>query len=133
MNNKNYDEWNKLKKKISYYYNKPYHPKIREIWWVNLGLNIGSEIYGKGFQYLRPVLVIKVNQSNFMGLPLSSKIKRSKNKITIYTIDSKYHSIILSQVRVFDNKRLLGRKYVLSRNKFKKIIRRYKNMITTND
>jgi mRNA interferase MazF len=133
MNNKNYDEWNTLKKKINYIYNKPYHPKIREIWWVNLGLNIGSEIYGKGFQYLRPVLVIKINSNNFIGLPLSSKIKRSKNKITIFTVDSKYHSVILSQVRVFDNKRLLGKKYILSKKKFKKIIRRYKNMITTND
>ena len=133
MNNSNYDEWNVLKKKLNYIYTKPYHPKVREIWWVNLGLNIGTELYGKGFQFLRPVLVIKVVDKSFIGLPLSSKVKRNRLRVTLRTFDLKYHFVILNQVRIFDNKRLLGRKYVISKNKFKKIIRRFKNMITTND
>jgi len=132
MNNKNYDEWNILKKKINYIYNNPYHPKIREIWWINMGLNIGSEIYGKGFKYVRPVLVIKVNDRNFIGLPLSSKIKKNKYSPVIYTSDLRVHSIIFSQIRSFDNKRLVCRKYILSKNKFKKIIYKFKNMITIN-
>lgn len=131
MNNKNYDEWNILKKKINYYRNLN-HPKIREIWWVNLGLNIGTEIYGKGLKYVRPVLVIKVNDNNFIGLPLSSKIRKDHGRITIKTFDNVYHSVILNQIKVFDNKRLVNRKYTLSKNMFKKIIRRLRNMITAN-
>lgn len=131
MENKNYDEWNDLKKRINNYGNLN-HPKIREIWWINVGLNIGSEIYGKGLKYLRPVLVIKVNDINFVGLPLSSKIRKDIGRVTIKTVDSRYHSVILNQIRVFDNKRLINRKYVLSKNRFKKIIRRFKNMITAN-
>ncbi len=130
MNNKNYDEWNILKKKINFIYNNPFHAKVREVWWVNIGLNIGSEIYGKGFYYVRPVLVIKVDDKRFIGLPLSSKIKKSKNTIRIYTDDLKYHSVILNQVKTFDNKRLVKRKYILSRNVFKKLVRKFKNMIT---
>ncbi len=132
MENKKYDEWNILKKKINRYHNIN-HPKIREIWWVNLGLNIGSEIYGKGIKYLRPVLVIKVNNTNFIGLPVSSKIRKDEGRITIKTFDNRYHSIIFNQIKVFDNKRLINRKYILSKNKFKKIIRKFKNMITAND
>lgn len=132
MDNKNYDEWNILKKKINRYRNLN-HPKIREIWWVNLGLNIGSEIYGKGIKYLRPVLVIKVNDTNFIGMPVSSKIRKEEGRITIKTLDNRYHSVIFNQIKVFDNKRLINRKYVLSKNKFKKIIRKFKNMITAND
>lgn len=132
MENKNYDEWNILKKKINRYRDLN-HPKIREIWWVNLGLNIGSEIYGKGIKYLRPVLVIKVNDTNFIGMPVSSKIRKEEGRITIKTLDNRYHSVIFNQIKVFDNKRLINRKYVLSKNKFKKIIRKFKNMITAND
>ena len=131
MENKKYDEWNILKKRINCYRNLN-HPKIREIWWVNLGLNIGSEIYGKGIKYIRPVLVLKVNNTNFIGIPISSKIRKDEGRITIKTLDNRYHSVIFNQIKVFDNKRLINRKYILSKNKFKKIIRKFKNMITAN-
>ncbi len=129
MNN-NFDNWNILKKKINNF-NRINHPKIREIWWINLGLNIGTEIYGKNVFFTRPVLVIKNNLNSFLGIPLYSKIRKNKNRITIKTIDGKFHSVLLEQVKMFDNKRLINRKYIISNNKFKKIIRRFKNMITT--
>ena len=34
------------------------HPKEREIWWCSVGLNVGTEIYGKGEDFARPVLII---------------------------------------------------------------------------
>ncbi len=131
MNN-NFDNWNILKQKINLFKNIN-HPKIREIWWINIGLNIGTEIYGKNKLFTRPILVIKTNLNNFLGIPLSSKIRKNKNRFTIKTNDNKFHSVLLDQVKVFDNRRLLNKKYILSKNKFKKIIRRFKNMITTND
>lgn len=132
MNNKNYNEWNVLKKRINSVYNIK-HPKIREVWWINIGLNIGSEIYGKGSKYLRPVLVLKLNDNNFLGIPLSSKIKIGSNIFILKTDDERCHSLILNQIKVFDNRRLLSKKYTISKNKFKKIIRKFKNTITTND
>lgn len=45
-----------------------------EIWWCNIGENVGSEICGKGKDFLRPVLVInKLSKYNFIGIPLTSK------------------------------------------------------------
>lgn len=45
-----YDEWNSIKKRLStidkpngFYFNEG------DIWWVSLGINIGTESYGKGF------------------------------------------------------------------------------------
>jgi mRNA interferase MazF len=41
---------------------KEHHPpyfKNGEIWWCSIGENIGSEMYGKGEFYRRPVLVIR--------------------------------------------------------------------------
>lgn len=131
MNNKNYDEWNILKKKLNKEFDVK-HPKIREVWWINIELNIGSEIYGKGFKYLRPVLVLKLNNGNFLGIPLSSKVKSGDHIFILKTHDNRPHSLILNQVRVFDNRRLLSKKYTISKNKFKKIIRKFKSTITIN-
>ncbi|MBC7981560.1 type II toxin-antitoxin system PemK/MazF family toxin [Candidatus Parcubacteria bacterium] len=131
MNNKNYDDWNTLKKKI-HRLSRAKHPRVREIWWINIGLNIGSEIYGKGLKYLRPVLVLKVNDENFLGIPLSSKIRKSKQRFILKTNDTKLHSLVFNRIRIFDNRRLLSRKYIISKNKFRKIIRKFKNTITVN-
>jgi mRNA interferase MazF len=127
----NYDEWNILKKNINFNYKKLYYPKIREIWWINIGLNIGTEIYGKTDQYTRPVLIMKIYDNSFLGLPISSQIKKDKSRPKIYTDDLRCHSVILKQMRVFDRKRLIKRKYIISKNKFKKILSFLKNMITT--
>ena len=45
-----------------------------EIWWCKVGENVGSEICGKGKDFLRPVLVVnKLSRYNFIGVPLTSK------------------------------------------------------------
>ncbi len=131
MNNRNYNQWNIVKQEINFTNRKIHYPKIREIWWINIGLNIGSEIYGKTNQYTRPVLIIKINKNIFICLPISSKIKKGKFKFKIYTEDEKCHCVIFDQIRVFDRKRFIKRKYIISKNKFKIIIGKFKNMITT--
>ena len=132
MNNKNYNEWNDLKQRINFSNRTIHYPKVREIWWINIGLNVGSEIYGKTDQYTRPVLIIRIQGNVCICLPISSKIKKGKFKFKIYTYDFRCHCIILDQIRVFDRKRFIKRKYTISKNKFKRIIGKFKNMITAN-
>ncbi len=75
---KDFDSWN-IKKKLINKHKSLQHPKIGEIGWCRVGLNIGSEIYGKGIDYVRPVLVINCEgDENFIGVPLTSKIKNRK-------------------------------------------------------
>ena len=130
MNNHNYDRWNTLKKQINFTYKKYYYPKVREIWWINIGLNIGSEIYGKTHQYTRPVLILKIFDNMLLCLPVSSKVKKGKFKFKIYTSDFKCHCVIFNQIRVFDRKRFIKRKYIISKNKYTRIVAKLKNMIT---
>lgn len=52
------DRWNEVKKKLQFRSRTPYF-KQGEIWWVSVGLNLGSESYGKGVMFRRPVLVLK--------------------------------------------------------------------------
>ncbi len=124
-----YNQWNNLKQRINFYKNYN-HPRIRDIWWLHMGMNIGSEIYGKGSGYVRPVLVIKVNTNNFIGLPISSRIKNRKDRFTINTFDGKVHSVILSQIKTFDNKRLLNKIYKIPRTQYVEILQKLINMIT---
>lgn len=71
----NYDEWNEVKKNTNK--SKEKAVKLGKVYWVRLGLNIGSEVYGKGKNYVRPVLVLKIVYKNsFIGVPLSTKAKK---------------------------------------------------------
>ncbi len=66
---KKFDEWNKVKKQTD---NKTIIPNIRqrEIYWANIGENIGFEQNGKD-NFMRPLLIFKKFSNNmFFGIPL---------------------------------------------------------------
>ena len=63
---KDFYAWNE--KKICLDQSKKYrHPREQEIWWCSIGLNVGTEIYGKGEDFARPVLIINSKLGN-LGL-----------------------------------------------------------------
>lgn len=103
----NYDEWNEVKKNTNK--SKEKAVKLGKIYWVRLGLNIGSEVYGKGKNYVRPVLVLKIVYKNsFIGVPLSTKTKDNKSPY-FYSLLEKNgttQTALLSQLRLFDTKRV---------------------------
>jgi len=69
-----YDKWNSLKQKLER--KKQLQFNEREVLFISMGQNIGFEQYGKGEEFLRPVVVVKkFNKHLFLGIPLSSKIK----------------------------------------------------------
>lgn len=118
---KDFHNWNKKKIKIDE--NKNYnHPKEKEIWWCSVGVNIGSEVYGKGADYTRPVLVINAEGSeSFIGIPLTSNIKSRKYACIIKTDDGVLHTALIYQIRSFDKRRLTEKKYILSTEEYSKI------------
>jgi mRNA interferase MazF len=70
-----FDEWNNIKKDIN---NKKTNKNLffheREVWWVNLGKNIGVEANGKNEIFERPVLIIKkFNSEMIWALPVTFK------------------------------------------------------------
>jgi mRNA interferase MazF len=78
-----------------------------EIWWCNLGMNVGEESYGKGSRFTRPVLVFKKLSSNsFLGLPATTKRKDGSWYVQI-GLDSTPRWIMLNQARILDRKRLI--------------------------
>ncbi len=106
---KYFDSWNFQKKSVNereiaddFYYHE------REVWWASVGVNIGAEIDGKNENFERPILIIrKINQWQFLGIPLTSKYKSGYFYIPVQLGDAGQESTIcLSQIRVFSTKRL---------------------------
>jgi len=102
---KDFDKWNKIKKQTHQKENlKTFHD--REIWFLKIGENIGFEQDGKGDEFLRPVLIYKKFSRNvFLGIPLTTSEKSSKFYHT-FVFQNKKSTAILSQIRLFDSKRL---------------------------
>ena len=125
---KRFNFWNNIKIKIN---SKTDFVKIRkgEIRWASIGVNIGSEIDGKGDQLTRPVLVLKViNKNSVLVLPMSSKINK-KRGVYILKQNNKISSIYLNQIKVISSKRVLDRLGRISNKKLLKIKQELCNFI----
>ena len=109
----NFDAWNAVKKDIHNKKQDKFKINIGYIYWVNVGLNIGGETYGKGNEFLRPVLVInkfyiKNFINTFIGIPLSSKTKDKSGYLyhKFITTNGKMQVALLAQIRLFDTRRV---------------------------
>jgi mRNA interferase MazF len=108
MTNKNFDNWN-IKKKITHQDLKNKWVREREVWFCSIGVNIGTEEDGKGTDFLRPVLVVRVcGFESAMIVPLTSKEKKPSEYYYylggISGLPEKSTALI-SQMRLLDTRR----------------------------
>ena len=102
------DEWNVVKKRVSAKTPKGW-VKNGAIYWVNIGYNVGIEVFGKGNDFTRPVLVLnKLPNGAFLGVPLSSKLENKTGFMFFKFLDSSgaMRVALLGQIRVYDAKRV---------------------------
>ena len=103
-----FDTWNIVKKRLQQRVNPKYF-REGQVWWCSTGQNIGSETYGKGIFFLRPVLILRRFSSNLLlGVPLTSKTKAG-DWYSPLSFRGKSRTAMLYQIRVMDSKRLSGR------------------------
>ena len=104
---KDYKKWMPIKSEIN---NKELCPKgikEREIWICNVGDNVGFEEDGKGSDFTRPVLILKVFSRRFCYVvPLSKTDKRGKHYYAFDGNTGKISVALLSQIRAVDSFRL---------------------------
>lgn len=129
-----FDEWNNLKKKIN---TKEKFATFneREVWWVRQGINVGSEQYGKGENFIRPFLVLKkITHTLFLGVPLTSKKENdARLKVKYYKevdLQNKKSLLCFNQIKVVDARRLLKIKETLSENTFKNVAEEFIKIYT---
>ncbi len=108
---KDFDKWCNRKKKIDK--RNVDIEKImfqeKEIWWCATGVNVGFEQDGKNSNFERPVLIYKkFNKHIFWGIPLTTKDVDSSLPFYLDLLDTDTKStLILSQLRLYDSRRLL--------------------------
>lgn len=90
--------------------------KEREVWWVEIGHNVGSEQNGSVTTYSRPVVIVKGFSATLSwGVPLSTTSRRGLYDKTI-TIKGEESVALLSQLRAFDTRRLGDKLGVVDEN-----------------
>jgi mRNA interferase MazF len=106
---KDFDTWNTLKKKLN---DEVRNTNIRagEVRWISCGVNVGSEIDGKGVSFTRPALVLHVIGSALaLVVPLSTKVKDIAGYIP-FEFQERTISLCVHQVRTVSQQRVLARK-----------------------
>ena len=130
LNEDSYDRWNHLKKNI-HNTEKSIGFRERDILFISIGKNIGYETYGKGDDFLRPVLVLKkFGRDTFLGIPLSTKTKDGKFYFNFSYKKNIISTALLTQVKVFDSKRIKYKSGKIYQNDFEKLWENYIQLIT---
>ena len=116
-----FDHWNNVKKKLHQKAKEVEFFKEKQIWWCSIGQNLGSESYGKGVTFSRPVLVFKkLSERTFLGIPLTSKTKQGSWYVTIKHRGQEI-TALLNQIRIYDKKRLSNRLGEIDDEDYKRI------------
>ncbi len=70
-----FNQWNVIKQQLNVQ-DKKISFKEGDIWWCSLGQNIGTEIYGKGALFRRPVFILKkLSSYSCVVVPVTTKGK----------------------------------------------------------
>lgn len=108
-----FDKWNEVKKELEQ--KTGTGVANGEVYWLSVGQNLGSETYGKGADFKRPVLVLnKVYIKNyinaFIGVPFSSKASQKSGCLYHKFTDKQgiKQVALLAQIRLFDTKRVIS-------------------------
>ena len=114
-------DWFKLKVKLEEKNHIPPLVKERDVWWMSLGKNIGSEINGKSELFSRPGIIIKkLSKSTYLIAPTTTKQKTGTWYVPI-KYEQKDMNICLHQIRVVDYRRLSTKLYQLDTEDFNRV------------
>jgi len=129
---KNFDVWNDIKKELDLK-NRDLFFKEGEVWWCSVGLNIGVESCGKGNTFRRPVLILKkLSNYSFIGLPLSSQIKKG-TWFTDVEINNEKQCVLLYQIRMYSKNRFQRRFATLDSNDLNKVKEKLDSLLELSD
>jgi len=125
---KKFDKWNEVKKQTDLK-KEVANFKEREIYWANIGENIGFEQNGKGDSFMRPILIFrKFSQNMFFGIPLSTQTKVGSFFFEFKFLE-KQSTALLVQTKMYDVKRLDRRLGMISKSDFEELEIKMKKLI----
>jgi transketolase len=103
---KRFSEWLSLKQDLNELQQAMPRIATGDVWWCSVGVNVGSEMDGKGDFFTRPVLVLKkLSHETFWGIPGTSKRKEG-SWFSKVLFQGKEQVFVLSDIRSFSTRRL---------------------------
>jgi mRNA interferase MazF len=129
-----YNKWNEIKK-ITNKNKRKLGIKPREIFWIKLGQNIGSEEYGKDKNFARPIIVLrKLTSDLFVGVPLTSTLKNNDYFHSFEYVNKQnglvQNSAMILQIRVFSIKRVMNKVGIVNKNDFEIIVKKCQSIVS---
>jgi len=126
---KYFDNWNNQKKEVQVKKEIPYFYE-REIWYIKMWLNIWFEQDWKGENFYRPLIILKkFNKDLFWWIPLTSINKDWKYYFGFIDSNNKKQIVILSQLKLYSSKRLVSKKWDISKIDFINLKEKIKSLI----
>lgn len=117
-----YNKWNEKKKDIQKStISQNIYFKEGDVWWSSIGLNIGTESFGKGEFFRRPIIILKKLSSElYIAVLLTSKFKQGTWFADI-TINNDSRCAMVYQIRTLHRKRLQHKIGHLDHDNFSKV------------
>ncbi len=129
MGSKKFDTWNEVKKNIESK-KQVASFKEREIYWANIGENIGFEQGGKGDDFTRPVLVFKrFSKTMFFGIPLSTQTKKGSFFFGFDFLETQTSTVLLVQAKMYDVKRLDKKMGMMKKDDFESLKKQFGSLL----
>lgn len=126
---KDFDKWNDVKKRI-HEDGRKVSIRAGEVRWVCCGVNVGSEIDGKGESFTRPALVLHVVGSVLaLVVPLSTRIKDVAGYLP-FEFQERQISLCVHQMRIISQRRVLARKGRISDKRLRQVKSEIKKFFT---
>jgi len=117
---KDFDAWNIVKKRIQEE-DREIYIRAGEIRWIVMGVNVGTEMDGKGASFTRPALVLHVIGSYLaLVIPMSTKVKEMTGYLS-FKWKNEMKSLCVHQVRIISQKRVLARSGRISEKRLHEI------------
>ena len=117
---KDFDGWNERKKQTNT--ERPRFYRIREMWWCQLGINVGTEQDGNGDNFLRPVIILRgFGPDACLVVPLTTSVREHLLRISVGVIEGEPARANLSQIRAIDTRRFVERIGLLQDEVFREI------------
>jgi mRNA interferase MazF len=126
MYTKSFDKWNRVKKHLNND-DSGIFCRAGEIRWVSIGVNIGSEMDGKGDSFNRPCLIADIFSDKLaLIFPMTTSTKKSAGYVPFTLADGRTVSICVHQARTISPKRILKRIQTISKPKLQDMKNYYK-------
>lgn len=125
---KDFINWHKIKSAVEKKEQR-LNFQIRDVFFCSIGENIGFEQDGRGEEFLRPVVIVKkFNNEVFLGIPLTHTDKKGKYYFG-FNLNERVSVAILSQIRLFDAKRMKYKIGMINEKDFKTLKEKIRQLL----